>query len=147
MALELEYSVTIARPIEEVFDYVTAHENDEEWKSLVVDAPPIDEEMSEGTTWDLKVKMLGLTQVLNNECTEFERPHRFGYRNGGSVATEGLYIFEEEGEETRVTWEGTTEFTGVMRLLKPIFGRSMANEIESNMMELKNVLENQAGTG
>lgn len=141
MAVELEYSVTIARPIEDVFDYVTTHENDEEWKSIVVDAPPTDEEMAEGTTWQLEINMLGMTSVLENECTEYERPYRFGYRNDGSVATEGLYLFEEKGEETRVTWEGTTEFTGFMRLLKPIIARSMADEIETNMSELKAVME------
>lgn len=141
MALELEFSVTIDRPIEDVFDYVTDHENDEEWKSIVVNAPPTDEEVGEGTTWELEVKMWGMTSVLENECTVYERPTKFAYKNGGSVATENLYTFEKTNSGTLMTWEGTTEFKGVMRLLKPILARSMANEIKENQFRLKEILE------
>lgn len=141
MSLELEFSKEIDRPIEEVFDYVIEPENDEEWKPLVINAPPADEEMAVGTTWRLEIESIIGTTELENECIEFERPTRFGYRNEGSVATEGLYTFEEVEGRTLVTWTGTSTFKGLMRLAKPLVGRMMRNEIQNSMDELKSVLE------
>lgn len=141
MSLQLEFSTEVDRPVEEVFEYVTTPENDEEWKPLVVDAPPTEEPMDVGTTWRLEVKFIVGTAELVNECTVYEPPSRFGYRNEGSVATDAVYTFTEAGNGTLATWAGTTEFRGVMRLLEPFAGRMLRNEIKSSLEELKSTLE------
>lgn len=145
MAFEINESVRIDRPVEAVFDYVTTPENDEEWVDVILDTPPLDEELSEGTTWSRTAKFMGRTELVM-ECTQYEPPHRFGYRTisgfaGDRIMTDEVFTFSQEGDQTRFTQSATVEVRGLMRpfqiLLAPAFRKGVAEAHEN----LKSILE------
>lgn len=147
MTLELETSTEIERPIDAVFDYVTAVENNEEWEPRAVESPPPDEEMDVGTTWHMVVEGLTDTAETTMECIEYDPPNRFGYTTpsgmmGGRLKTkEAIYTFSEQGDRTRVEWSGTIELNGFMRLLAPVVSRALGSDVATSLENLKRELE------
>lgn len=150
MTFQFEVQERIGRPVEEVFDYVTTVENDEEWHPNVSESTELDGEMNEGTTWTMMYDSpFGVTE-LREECILYERPNRFGYETkngllGGRIRTvESVFHFSEAGDETEVTLSGETQVNGVLRILQPLFKRMVHDELRSQLDELKSTMEEPA---
>lgn len=148
MTFQFEVEERIDRPVEEVFDYVTNVENDEEWHPNVTESSQIDGEMREGTTWSMSYDSpFGVTE-LHEECIVYEQPNRFGYETkngllGGRIrTTESVFNFAQDGDGTKLTLSGETQVNGVLRVLRPLFKRMVHGELQTQLAELKSTLEN-----
>lgn len=147
MAFQFEVHETIDRPVEEVFEYVTNVENDEEWHPNVTETSEFDGEMSEGTTWTMSYDSPFGTTELHEECIVFEPPNRYGYETknglfGGRIrTTESVFNFTQDGDGTQVTISGETQVKGLLRVLQPLFKRMVTDELQSQLTELKSAME------
>ena len=84
--MQAENTVTINRPIEEVFQYVSTPENDPTWVSASLRHQRTSPgPMGVGTTTEEDVKFLGRTSRYTWEVTEYEPPTIVAYQ-----ATSGL---------------------------------------------------------
>lgn len=84
--MHVERRTTIARPIEEVFEYVSTPENDPTWVSASLrHERTTPGPMRVGTATEEDVKFLGRTATYTWEVTEYEPPNIVTYR-----ATSGL---------------------------------------------------------
>ncbi len=84
--MHVENSITIERPIGEVFEYVSTPENDPTWVSASLRHERTSPgPMRVGTTTEEDVRFLGRTATYTWEVTEYEPPTVVAYR-----ATSGL---------------------------------------------------------
>lgn len=147
MSIQLDLTTGIDCPVEEVFEFVTTVENDEQWHPRVVHSPPVDGTMEPGATWRPEAEGLVGTSELTLECTEYDPPSKFGYRTpsgmmGGRLKTTAAeYTFTENGDGTQLQWSATIEVNGVLRLLTPLLARMVRNDVETSLTDLKSLLE------
>lgn len=130
---------TIARPIEEVFDYAVDLRNELEWNPNVEAMVKVtDGPIGVGTRMSGKWTK---SKQIELACTEYQRPSRWTWVNGGPVAvTLNISLTEDDGG-TRL--ESTFDATpnGLFKLVFPIFIRMMRKEEAENMINLKTHLE------
>lgn len=147
MGIQIDTSTEIDRPVDEVFEYVTAVENNAEWEPRMVESPPADGEMAVGTTWHPEIEGLRGTEETTMECIAYDPPTKFGYTTpvgmmGGRLTTEeAMFTFSESGDSTRLDWSGTIEVSGFLRLLQPVLARMLRSDVDTSLENLKSVLE------
>jgi uncharacterized membrane protein len=136
-------SVTINRPIDEVFAYVAKGENGLKWRSGVLDLKH-DSGEGVGTTYRQGVKgPMGRRIAADYEITAYEAPTHMAFRAiAGPVRPTGEYRFEKAGEgKTKVAFSLDAQLGFLKRLL---MGRAVQGSMNSEMRaldKLKKVLE------
>ena len=145
--MDVEESVVINRPLEEVFDYVADRENLPEWSSPVQEVRsetqgPLDEE---GTRFTTVAKYLGRSFETSFEVIIHDPPHRHTDRSmGGPFPQEYTHIFEEvEGGKTRLTEVTKGEPGGFFTLAGPLLEIAGRRQFRADLETLKDLLEAQ----
>jgi uncharacterized protein YndB with AHSA1/START domain len=136
-----ERTVTINRPLHEVFAFVADKENDPRWRPGVAEIERVSGEGA-GAKYRQVMKGPGGRPIpADFEITDFEPGKRLAFRaTAGPVRPEGSFDFVEEGGATRVTFKLDAELKGMKKLMAPMVGKSMRNEVES-LDRLKQILE------
>lgn len=138
-----ESTVSIARPAEEVFDFISDLRNDPRWHTDILDAQlrgagPV----GQGSTFDVKFKpFMGRSQGTVT-IAEIDRPSRITLRGKmGKLEPTIVLSIEAAGEGSRVSRRVEMQPPGLMRLMtpmmKPMFGKRNAGFVAN----LKRVLE------
>jgi hypothetical protein len=133
---------TIARPIDEVFDFCVDLRNELDWNPKVQSMVKLtDGPIGVGTRMSGKWTK---SKQVELECTEFERPHRWTWINGGPVAvTLSISLSEvDAGTQLDASFDATPH--GLFKLVFPIFIRMMRREEAENMDHLNAHLEHRA---
>lgn len=146
--LKLERSVTIATPVETVFDYVSDPRNlPEIWPSLVEvkDVRPL---ANGGKRFDFIYKMAGFRFAGISEDTEYVRPDHLFIKITGGIEGAFQWKFTPLGKETRVTLTVTYTIPGALlgKLAEPFIARQNERENELLLDNLKLRLEQPAPT-
>ena len=139
-------SITINRPIDEVFAYVADGENGPKWRS---DKIEIKHESGEGVgaVYRQTVPGPGGRRVkADYEVTAFQSPKRMDFKAiAGPVRPTGSYVLSSPGEgKTKVTFSLDAKVGLVKRLL--MMGRMVQSSMDAEMLsldKLKKVLEAQ----
>jgi uncharacterized protein YndB with AHSA1/START domain len=129
----------ISRPIEEVFDFAVDSRNEFKWNPKVRMMTKLtDGPIGLGTRMAAKWTM---SRRIELEYTEYERPYRWTWANGGPIAvTVTVTLFEEAGG-TRLRTVFDAHAHGPARLFFPVFVRIMRKAEARNMGYLKACLE------
>ena len=139
-------SVTINRPIEEVFAYVTNTSNDPAWHTDILEARKTSEgPIGLGTTWHVRFKpSMGVSEG-DTEVVAFE-PNRLEVQRGemGPMQPTLTYLFEPAEDGTRFTRRIQIKITGMMRLMEPLMRLMSRRRNVRFVANLKRVLEQQA---
>jgi hypothetical protein len=146
----VEESITIKRPAEEVFDFVTTPENDSLWTSTAVERRRETEgPISVGSRIKAVDKFLGRKIESTFEVTEHEPGRRSSVRLSGPVSATGSYILEPMDGATRFRWVMDAEpgLGGVFlgRVTDPIVTFLFRRQLRFNLRRLKEVLEGPGG--
>jgi uncharacterized protein YndB with AHSA1/START domain len=129
----------ISRPIEEVFDFGVDTRNEFKWNPKVRAMTKLtDGPIGFGTRMAAKWTMSGHIEL---ECTEYERPYRWTWANGGPIAVTFTVTLSEEAGGTRLRAAFDARAHGPARLFLPVFVRIMRREEARNMRYLKACLE------
>jgi len=142
--LRLQETFSIARPPEEVFDYVIQADNLADWQT----SKTFVEQLTDGPT-RLGTRLRERTKVPGRkeweqivEVVEFERPRRFGVHIvEGPTPVDGRWMFEPDGDETRVRFEAWGEMPGVPKLLLPVVKLMMARSFARYHRNLRRNVE------
>ena len=114
--MHVENTITIERPIEEIFEYVSTPENDPTWVSVSIrnqrTAPG---PMRVGMTTEEDVKIFGRTSRDTWEVTEYEPPTVIAYRATSGLLSGGVVRVRCEPVEggTRLTHSVEYELHGI----------------------------------
>jgi uncharacterized protein YndB with AHSA1/START domain len=139
--LSVENSVTIARPIEDVFTFVTDTQNDPQWHKDVIEATKISEgPIGDGTTFSVVIKFMGKKEG-RWEVVEFEPNRREVINVTDPLSPTLTYRFEEVDGGTRFTRKIDLEPTGFFRIMKGVMRGMMEKRNARFLTNLKDVLE------
>lgn len=138
----IENTVQIDRAPEDVFDYLVDLRNELEWNPGTESMEKLtDGEMGVGTRFLAKWKQ---SKHIEVECTEYERPRRWTYVNGGPVSVTLTIELTAHGTGTQLHSSFDAQPNGWFRLVFPIFIRMMRRHERQNMANLKAALEQPA---
>ena len=143
MAVGVEHSVTIERPIEEVFAFTADPNNNPLWQSTTLETQT-SSEVDVGTTFNNVSKFLGRRIETTLEIVESDPPRRQCVRvTSGPIPASGCYVFEltDDGGSTRFTQTLEAEVGGFFKLAEPLVGRAARRQTEADMATLKDLLE------
>jgi uncharacterized protein YndB with AHSA1/START domain len=136
-------SVTISRPVEEVFAYVVDTRNDPTWHTDAVEVQKTSEgPIGAGTTWHVHVKpSMGVSEG-DIEVVTFD-PNRTEVVKGifGPMQPTVTYSFEPADAGTRFTRQVQIKLSGGMRLMEPLIKLMFAKRNAGFVGNLKQVLE------
>ena len=137
-----EGSITINRPIQDVFAFVSNKENDSRWSPSIVEVQRVSGDGTVGTKYRQVIKVPGRGQVPTEvEVTSYDPGKRYAFHGtDGPVKPEGSFDFADEGGATRVTFKLEAELAGIKKLMAPMVAKSMRNEVQS-LDRLKQLLE------
>ena len=134
-------TVTVERPIEEVFDYAAQFDRHPEWqddlKSATADGPP-----AVGATGSGMRQMGPRVQETPWRMTIYERPTILGWEIlSGPMRPVGTMRFSDEGTGTRVDFEMEMNPRGLMRLMGPLLDRQSQKVVAGQFAKFKDILE------
>ena len=139
-------AVTIERPVEEVFTYVTNTANDPAWHTDILEAHKTSEgPIGSGTTWHLRFKPAMGVSEGDTEVMTFE-PNRMEVMRGvvGPMQPTLTYLFEPADGGTRFTRRIQIKVSGIMRLMEPLMRLMTPKGNTRFLANLKRVLEQQS---
>jgi uncharacterized protein YndB with AHSA1/START domain len=142
--IRIEVPVDVARPVHEVFAYVTDLERLEEWQPNVVSVTKeTDGPMGEGTRLrEVRRGPFGRNIEAIVEISAYEPNRRFDLRIvSGPLPIDGSHEFHETDGGTRIDFVAQGQPTGLTRLLEPFLRGAMKRQFGSYYERLKDVLE------
>ena len=142
--MRFDETFTVARPPEEVFDYVTNPSNLAAWQTAnrsveqLTDGPP-----GPGSRFRERTKPPGAREFVQiTEFAVFNRPRLLKVHVvEGPYPVDGTWAFAPEGDGTRVRFTAEGELHGIMKLLEPITKRLMARQFAGYHRNLRRNVE------
>jgi uncharacterized membrane protein len=136
-----ENSIVINRPRSEVFAFVADHENDPKWRPGVLDIKRASGQGQSAVYTQGVQGPMGKRIDADFEVTAYQEDTLLAFRTlAGPVRPEGSYRFEDADEGTRVTFSLNAKLRGPQKLMAPLVGKSMRNQVAA-LVNLKRVLE------
>jgi uncharacterized membrane protein len=136
-------TVTINRPVEDVFAFFADAENDPLWRPSVKEIKR-DGALQVGARYRIRIAGPGGAIVpADIEITEYRPPERLDFRVvAGPVRPTGSYRFTDKGTATDVTYELQSDVVGMKKILMgSAVQQSMDGEMD-NLDRAKRYLEN-----
>ena len=143
--INLEVSIIVSRPIEEVFAYVCDFRNTAQWQSGVVEVRQTSEgPVGKGTQLTFVRTLLGRKLEGASEVVEHEPPTKNTLQStSGPMPFTVTRIFEPTPVGTKVTLVFEMHPGGVFALAEPLFARSLKRSAEADLGNLKDLLESR----
>jgi uncharacterized protein YndB with AHSA1/START domain len=140
--MHFKTAVSIERPIEEVFDYVSDPRNFPRWNSAVQAVSRTSGEGEPGSTYAMERDLPSGRAENDLEITENERPAAFTVRTtSGATPFTYRYSFAFDGTATKLDLDGEVELEGLAGALGPLASRVVKRGVDSNFADLKRILE------
>jgi uncharacterized protein YndB with AHSA1/START domain len=147
LAINFETSVTIERPVEEVFDYVSDPTTYPRWNSAVQSV----QETSAGAdgigaTYSMERELPSGAAHNELEVVEVNRPSLFVIRTtSGPTPFLYRYLLTDEEGATLLQLAAEVELGGLAGALGPLASRAVKRGVDSNFADLKRTLESSSG--
>lgn len=147
--MRYDHSVTINRPIQEVWDYLAQPENSPTWNTIILEARKTsDGPMGNGSTISSKIKLLGRQFDSESEVTDWNAPNSFSMKTTkGTLQATVQGKLSQEGEGTRYELISEGELSGVMRIADPVLQPIIKRHLNTDLETLKALLENKVPAG
>jgi len=140
--MEVEYSVVIHRPVDQVFDLVGNPDNDPKWGSLIAasrQSSPAP--LGKGTTFEQTAAFLGANIDALIEVTEYDPGRAVCYEAVRPLPLRHCRTFEEVPEGTRLTFRTQFDIAEKFRLPQSFAQRMARRQMEGDMDEIKALME------
>lgn len=138
--------ITIARPIDDVFNYISHLENDSLWCPEVKSATPLDvSPPGVGKKYDLVARPIPMDQYGGYEIVEFEPPTHMKIQLWQDTSKgETWYRLEETDAGTRLIYKTEVNVGGIGKWFEPMIGWMTTRSRGPRMLRnLKKILESE----
>ena len=138
-----ENTITVDRPIEEVFGYLADGANNPRWRSGVISIERTSAGDGVGATYRQKLRGPGGRTIDGDyRVTAYQPPHLLEFHViAGPARPTGRFTLAEAGPgRTTVTFALELQPTGVMRLMNAMIAKTMRSEV-NRLSQLKADLE------
>ena len=138
-------AVVIARPLDEVFGFVSDARNRPSWdESVDSEELTSPEPIGIGSTVRTRMRSMGRDYEIDWEIVEHEPPtHQRIESTSGPFGTTLVYDLTGNSAETSVRFSVTGRPTGPLRLMQPLIARTTQRNLDSGFARLKEVLESR----
>jgi uncharacterized membrane protein len=142
---KVEANVVINRPVAEVFQFMSINENALQWQSSLLEVRITNDVTGPGRAWIDVVQFLGRRLEVPFRLTDWQADRKLAFQStGGPIPMQGSYAFEAAGNGTQVTFLLTGEPGGFFKLAEPVLMQMLQRQWQTNLANLKDVLEAQA---
>jgi len=141
--IEIDHTVTIARPLEEVWDFVSDPANNPQWQSGVElsDQSPSGP-IKVGTRIRIVRRVMGQKIEMVLETTVFEPNAQFAFKSlSGPLPISGSIAVVATDGGMELTYQATGEATGVLGLGETIISGLVNKQFGDDLRALKELLE------
>jgi uncharacterized protein YndB with AHSA1/START domain len=120
--VKIQGSTVIARPVEDVFDFVADERNEPMYNPRMVRAEKLTPgPVAKGTRWSATIASRGRPVDMEIEVTDYTRPTRLGSTTRMSTAEiRGAVTFEPDPAGTRMRWSWQLQPKGTLKLMSPL---------------------------
>ncbi len=142
--VRIHVNVTINRPVAEVFRFMQDNQNALQWQSGLLEARVTNDVIGVGRAWVDVVQFLGRRIEVASELIEYDPERALGFKStSGPIPLEGRYAFEPDSAGAKVIFTMQGEPGGFFKLAEPLVARSTQRQWETNLANLKDLLEQQ----
>jgi uncharacterized membrane protein len=142
---KVETSIVVNRPVAEVFQDMSINENALQWQSGLLEMRITNDVTGPGRAWIDTIQFLGRRMETPFQLTDWQSDRKIAFQStGGPIPMQGSYAFEPSGDGTRVTFLLTGEPGGFFKLAEPVLMRIPQHQWQTNLANLKDVLEAQS---
>ena len=136
-------SITIRRPVEDVFDFVADQRNEPRYNPKMTRAVKVtDGPIGVGTQFRSTVDSRGAPVQVTITCTGYDRPHRLASRSTMTGAViEGDVRLHPVPEGTVFSWDWDVAVSGAARFAGPLVGWIGRRQEHTIWTGLKDLLE------
>ncbi len=141
-----EESITIDRPVEDVFAYATAIQNWPLWHETIVESEQTSQgAVGVGTTFKAKAHMDGRTMEFTGTMTGYD-PYKRSSKvmDFGNFVIDDTLMFDPANGGTRFTMVYDVKVRGLAKLMSSRVNNGMHEELKQGVSKLKAVLETQS---
>jgi carbon monoxide dehydrogenase subunit G len=135
--------VTVNRPVQEVWDFISNFENTTRWSRGVLEARHTSNgPLGVGSTLQTVVKAFGRRRSADYLVTEYEPNRAFAFAvSSGPMTSRARFSVEPVGAGTRLTASGEAKVTGLSKLLAPLLIRTLKRHSQDDLANVKHILE------
>lgn len=135
--------VTIAAPVEEVFDLVADERNEPSYNPRIVRAQKLsDGPVGSGARFLAQPRGMGTRGQMTLEVLEYDRPHLLHNTVRSSyMHVDGTLTFQETEGGTRLRWDWDMDLLGPMRVMSPVLALVGPRWERRNWVGLKQYVE------
>jgi carbon monoxide dehydrogenase subunit G len=143
-----ENTVTIRRPVQDVFTFLADFENVPKWNHAIVETTKVSPgPVRVGTTYRQTRSAPSRTEEAF-EVTVYEPTRRLDVRGGlGPFTARVSYLLEPTGSGTRLTNAVDLESSGLLTLVAPLATSRIKHAVAANLDTLKQLLEGSGRRG
>lgn len=146
----VERTFTVARPIEDVFDYLGDFTHTNEWDPGTVETTRSAGDGTEGTTYANKSEFLGRKVDLEYTTVTYDKPSQVKFRgtNGRAYATDWLRFTKAgDGSSTEIHYRADFDFGLAINLIAPFYLKPKIEKLADETVEqMTKALQNNAST-
>jgi uncharacterized membrane protein len=133
----------IYRPVKQVFDFVSAPENDFQWQYGTLAAARLPDGASRlGSFFRTIGHLVGQRVQGVFEVTEYEPNRKYAFRSiSGPLHLQTRYTFDVSGDSTRIGITTQAHATSLFKMTERLLERKMKQQLKENLTLLKDLLE------
>lgn len=141
--MQIQQSVTINRPVSQVFAFVSNPDNNTLWQPEVIEHTMVsDGPMALGSKMRHVSKFMGMRVQANVDVTEFVPDHKITFRvTSGTLPYTIQYCLDAEGSGTRFTYSAVMDSNRWLKLAQPLIKPSAQRVIEGDLARFKALLQ------
>lgn len=143
--ITINLSVSIYRPIQRVFDFISAPENDIQWQYGTLASARIDEDTAKvGGTFRSDGNLMGYRTQSTYEITEYEPNKKYGFKSlSGPLQSFSLYSLNMAKGYTQVNFSLQANKINGIELNENILGKKIKKQFKDYLSMLKSILESE----
>lgn len=141
--ISLNSSVKIYRPIKQVFDFVSAAENDFQWQYGTLESAPISAGVIRAGAFFRSIgHLMGHRLQGTFEITEYEANKKYGFKSlSGPLRLQTLFTFELAEGSTKVVVSTDASAVDFFHISEGILEKHLRKQLKENLALLKDILE------
>ena len=141
--INLNVSVGIRQPLQQVFDFVSTPENDVQWQYGTLASAGLSEGAANiGTFFRSIGHLMGRRVESTFEVTEYELNKKYGFRSlSGPIRSQTSYTFEVVKGITKINTSIQATVARLFQVDEGILEKGMREQLQENLAMLKGLLE------
>lgn len=143
--INVQVSIVIHRPLEEVFAFLSNLENNLQWRTGMIEARKISEgPIGVGTTYRMTNNFFGRHLEGEAVVTEYELNRKYSTINKSGLPIETKRTFEPVEGGTQVTFAVKADIGGFTKLVEPLFASIGKRRLTADAIKVKKIMEARA---